>query len=157
MVADHLIRRNADTHHVNAKERRQFNTPSSDCTHQCLVRSLTLYDPDLSHICQKQETYIICTESFHMTPVPIACTSQQSQHMSFSCQNISIFLTLFWGQWFRYTNQRTYHFLEYVWDISEWKNQNFQNTESVKGHGVKKRSRGHEVTKRPEGFAIIFF
>ena len=36
------------------------------------------------------------------------------------------------------------------------KNENFQNGENMKGNGVKKRSWGHQVTKCPEGFTVIF-
>ena len=49
----------------------------------------------------------------------IAYTLKWSQHVSFSCRNMSTFLTLFWGQWLRYTKQTTCHYLEHVWDIFE--------------------------------------
>ena len=46
-----------------------LNTPPSNGTYQCRDRSLTLYDLDLSHICQKHDKCILCAESFHMTPI----------------------------------------------------------------------------------------
>ena len=51
------------------------------------------------------------------------------------------------GQEVIYSNQSVYHHFGHIYDIFREKNKNLEIGENLKGHGLKKRSRGHEVRK----------
>ena len=63
-------------------KRRPHNTPPSNGAYQCRVRSLTLYDLDLPHVCQKTTNVFYAQQSGELPyDTHIVCTLQRSRYV----------------------------------------------------------------------------